>query len=64
MDIVGSPIDVRNPDGEGVETQPRAFLSSPLPMADFAVIEAADLNEAIALASKSPCAVPQGVIEV
>ena len=35
-----------------------------LPVAGFAVIEAADLAEAVELASQSPCAVAQGVVEV
>jgi hypothetical protein len=39
-------------------------MSSPLPIAGFAVIEAADLSEAIKLVSQSPCAVAHGVVEV
>ena len=39
-------------------------MSSSLPVAGFAVIDAADLSEAIELVSKSPCAVAYGVIEV
>jgi hypothetical protein len=33
-------------------------------VAGFAVIEAADLDEAIALVSQTPCAVAHGVVEV
>lgn len=41
-----------------------AFLSSPLPLVGFALIEAATLEEAIALAAQGPCAVSHGVINV
>ncbi len=64
MGIAGSPVMVRNPDDTGVITEQAAFMSSPLPIAGFAVIEAADLDEAVRLVSKSPCAVAHGVVEV
>lgn len=64
LGIAGSPTQVRNPDATGTETQQGAFMSSPLPLAGFAMIEAVDLAEAIELVSKSPCAVAHGVIEV
>ena len=64
MGIAGSPVQVRNPDAAGVQTADGAFMSSPLPIAGFAVIEAADLAEAVALVAKSPCAVAHGVVEV
>src|SRR6201995_708894 len=64
MGIAGAAVQVRNHDGPGVEATPGAFLRSDLPIAGFAVIEAVDLDEAITLASGSPCAVNQGVIEV
>lgn len=35
-----------------------------MPLAGFAVIEAADLAEAIGMVSKTPCAVTHGVVEV
>lgn len=60
----GTPVQVRNHDGAGVRTTPGPFLRSELPIAGFAVIDAKDLDEAIALVSKSPCAVAQGVVEV
>lgn len=41
-----------------------AFLSAALPIAGFALIEAADLQAAIEIASNSPCAIAQGVVEV
>lgn len=62
--IAGSPVQVRNSDAQGVETKPIAFMSSALPIAGFAVIEAVDLAEAINLVSGSPCAVAHGVVEV
>jgi len=55
---------VRNTEAKGTRTQPGAFMSSPLPIAGFALIEAADLAEAIERVSKSPCAVAHGVVEV
>ena len=62
--IAGEPVQVRNHDAKGVETQKGAFLSSQLPIAGFALIDAADLAEAIELVSKTPCAVAAGVAEV
>ncbi len=64
MGIAGSPVQVRNHDAAGVTIEDGPFLSSALPVAGFAVIEAASLAEAVEIASKSPCAVAQGVIEV
>jgi hypothetical protein len=57
-------VQVRNHDGSGVHTSEGPFLRSGLPIAGFAVIEAADLEEAVSLASKTPCAVAHGVVEV
>ena len=64
MGIAGSPVQVRNPGGQGAATRNGAFASSSLPVAGFAVIEAVDLAEAIAMIAESPCAVADGVIEV
>ncbi len=64
MGIAGTPVVVRNPDARGVQTTNAAFMSSTLPVAGFAVIEAVDLSEAIELVSQSPCAVAHGVVEV
>jgi len=47
-----------------VETTPGPFMKSPLPVAGFAIIEAADMAEAIAMVSQTPCAVAHGVVEV
>jgi hypothetical protein len=62
--ISGSPIQVRNPDAAGVRTLDAAYMSSQLPIAGFALIEAADIGEAIDLVSRTPCAVAHGVVEV
>ncbi len=64
MGIAGSPVQVRNPGAAGVTTENAAFMSAPLPIAGFAVIEAADMAEAVKLVSQSPCAVAHGVVEV
>jgi hypothetical protein len=60
----GSPVQVRNPDAKGVQVENTAFMSSPLPIAGFAIIEAENIAEAIKLVSRSPCAVAHGVVEV
>lgn len=62
--IAGSPVQVRNPGAAGVETRGGTFMSSDLPVAGFAVIEAASLDEAIEKVSQVPCAVAHGVVEV
>ncbi|KGF70929.1 transcription initiation protein [Hoeflea sp. BAL378] len=62
--IAGAPVQVRNPDAAGVETCDGPFMSSGLPVAGFAVIEAASLEEAIEKVSHVPCAVAHGVVEV
>ena len=62
--IAGNPVHVRNADGVKVETVREAFMRSPLPIAGFAVIDAASLDEAVELVSKTPCAVAHGVVEV
>jgi hypothetical protein len=64
MGIAGSPVQVRNPDAARLETLEGPFMSSALPIAGFAVIEAADLAEAVQKVSRVPCAVAHGVVEV
>ena len=64
MGIAGQPVQVRNPDGAKVNIARGAFMSSALPIAGFAIIEAADISEVIDLVSKAPCAVAHGVVEV
>jgi hypothetical protein len=64
MGIAGTPVQVRNPEGGNVETKTGPFMSSALPVAGFAVIEAASLAEAVKIVSQTPCAVAHGVVEV
>ena len=64
MGIAGKPTQVRNPDAAGVQVTQDAFMSAALPVAGFAIIEAADLSEAIAMVAMAPCAVAHGVVEV
>jgi hypothetical protein len=62
--VAGKPVQVRNHGDSGVQTTNGSFMHSDLPIAGFAMIEAKDLQEAIALVSKTPCAVAYGVVEV
>ncbi|GAB3077399.1 YciI family protein [Micromonospora schwarzwaldensis] len=64
MGVAGPPVQVRNPDGTGTEVRDGAFLTSALPIAGFAVIEAESMAEAIEIVSGTPCAVANGVVEV
>jgi hypothetical protein len=64
MGIAGKPIQVRNPDARKVETQAGAYLNARLPLAGFALIEAASMEEAVGMVSGTPCAVAHGVVEV
>jgi hypothetical protein len=64
MGIAGKPVQVRNPEGARLETREGPFMSAALPIAGFAVIEAADLAEAIEKVSHVPCAVAHGVVEI
>ncbi|MEO6803597.1 MAG: hypothetical protein ABI197_10195 [Granulicella sp.] len=64
MGVAEPPVQVRNPDATGVKTVNGPFMSSGLPVAGFAVIEAASLLDAIEAVSKSPCSVAHGVVEV
>jgi hypothetical protein len=64
MGRVGSPVRVRNPEAGGVVTKVGAFMTSSLPMAGFAIIEAADLAAAMTMVAATPCAVAHGVVEV
>lgn len=64
MGIAGRPVQVRNPGGAHLETLDGPFMSSSLPIAGFAVIEAVDLAEAVEKVSRVPCAVAHGVIEI
>ncbi|AGZ40819.1 YciI family protein [Actinoplanes friuliensis] len=64
MGIAGRPVQVRNHGAAGVTTSDEPFMSSALPVAGFAIIEAATLAEAIHMVSQTPCAVAHGVVEV
>ncbi len=64
MGIAGKPVQVRNHDAAGVETQSGPFMRSSLPVAGFAVIEAATMADAVEIVSQTPCAVAHGVVEV
>ena len=64
MGVAGPPVQVRNHDAAEVTTEDGAFMSSTLPVAGFAIIEAATLADAIAIVSRTPCAVAHGVVEV
>jgi hypothetical protein len=62
--IAGTPIQVTNHQGNGVQTQDGPYLKSHLPVAGFALIEADSLDEAVDLVAKTPCAIADGVVEV
>jgi hypothetical protein len=64
MGVAGRPVQVRNHDAAAVTTTDGPFMSSGLPVAGFAIIEAETLEEAIDIVSCTPCAVAQGVVEV
>lgn len=64
MGVAGSPVQVRNADASGIETTNGPFMRSSLPLAGFAIIEAANLAEAVKLVAETPCAVAHGVVEV
>lgn len=64
MSVAKPPTQVRNPQGRGIETTTGPYMSSALPIAGFSIIDAASLPEAIEIASKAPCAVCYGVVEV
>src|ERR1700693_6189495 len=61
MGVAGIPVQVRNSDAKQIETAPGPFMTSALPVAGFAVIEAATLADAVKLVSQTPCAVAHGV---
>src|ERR1700727_2458231 len=61
MGIAGEPIQVRNHDDAGVHVAQGTFLQSPLPVGGFALIEAENIDAAVKMVSRSPCAVAHGV---
>ena|SRR5689334_9419798 len=64
MGTAGEPVQVRNPDASGVQVDSGPFMSAALPVAGFAIIEAASMAEAVEIVSRTPCAVAHGVVEV
>jgi hypothetical protein len=64
MGIARNPVQVRNHEAAGVTTTDGAFMTSALPVAGFALLEAASLDEAIEMVAATPCAVAHGVVEV
>jgi hypothetical protein len=62
--MAGSPVQVRNHGEAGTTTEDGPFMASGLPVAGFGLIEAADLDAAIAMVAGTPCAVAYGVVEV
>jgi hypothetical protein len=64
MGIAGTPTQVRNHQDRQVQAAEGPYMTSQLPVAGFAVIEAPDLAEAIRMVSRTPCAIANGVVEV
>lgn len=64
MGVAGAPVQVRNSEAAGVEVVAGQFMTTDLPVAGFAIIEAASIEEAIEKVSGVPCAVAHGVVEV
>ena len=64
LGIAGTRVQVRNPEAARTKTTAGAFMNSRLPVAGFTIIEAEKLEAAVALVSKSPCAVAHRVDEV
>lgn len=60
----GPPVEVRNHDASHVQVADGPYMVSTLPVAGFALIEAASIAEAIKMVSQTPCAVACGVVEV
>ncbi len=57
------PTTVRAWDGAPLATE-GPFGVSPLPLAGFGIIEAADLDEAVRLVAGTPCARARGAVEI
>lgn len=62
--IAGPPLQVRNPEGQGIQTTAGAFMRSDLPIAGFALIDAENVEDAINQVAQMPCAVAYGVVEI
>lgn len=64
LGTASSPVQVRNPEGQGVQTTAGAFMRSDLPLAGFALIDAENVEDAINQVAQTPCAVAYGVVEI
>lgn len=62
--IAGTPVQVRNHDATDVTRVDGPFMSSDLPVAGFAIMDAESLDAAVEAVSQTPCAVAHGVVEV
>lgn len=61
---VGTPTQVRNPEGAGVDTTGGAYMHADLPVAGFALLDAASLEEVVERVAGTPCAIAHGVVEI
>jgi hypothetical protein len=61
---LGTPTQVRNPEGTALSTAEGAYMRTDLPLAGFALLDAASLEEAVERVAGTPCAVAHGVVEV
>ncbi|MGO9486505.1 MAG: transcription initiation protein [Rhodomicrobium sp.] len=64
MGIAGQPVQVRNHNASDVQVTDGPYMVSPLPVAGFALIEAATMAEAVEIVSQTPCAIAYGVVEI
>ncbi len=56
-------VTVRTPSGAPVVT-PGPFARADAPLAGFGIVEARDLDEAVSLVARTPCAVARGAVEI
>ena len=63
ISVLGEPTVVTAWDGPTKATS-GTYGQAPAPLVGFSLIEAADLEEAVALVAGTPCAVARGAIEV
>jgi hypothetical protein len=62
--VLGTPTQVRNPQGAGFRWAQGAYMHADLPVAGFALLDAPSLEEAVERVAGTPCAVAHGVVEV
>jgi hypothetical protein len=63
MGVAGKPVQVRNHNDAGILVTMGPYLSSGLPVAGFAPVEAANLEAAIQIAANTPLCRRPGVSE-